>query len=109
MNVDEWNDEMLSLTKQWANYEERAYPRGWAGVNIDGHELVLLDADIAQLVTSVIKQGPLKQGSVAYLARLTESLRSILPSITGEGRAYFEELADLADVAAHLSRSAAGG
>ena len=99
---------MQALARRWALWMDTPYPSGWGGVNIAGCELVLIDADMAMLVKSAVERGPLTQGGAAELARLLDQLRGALPSITGEGAAYFGGLTDMADIAVRLANAAVG-
>lgn len=81
------------------------FPPGCVGVNINGVELVLIDADISVFMNSAIVRGPLNRRGADDLARLVDGLRGAIPFICPEGRPYYERLAELAEVAVRLSRS----
>jgi hypothetical protein len=83
----------FEVVAAWEDWRARPFPRSVAGTEIDGVELVLLDADTAGAVMKVL--GTWDEGDRAArdeLARYAETLDSVLPSMTGECEAYFQEL-----------------
>jgi hypothetical protein len=109
MDSAEWNDEMAALAQRWAAWMDTPFPDGWRGVNVNGCEVTLIDADMAALTKSAVTHRPLGRDAANRLSQLLEELRSALPSITGDGRAYFEELAEIAEAAVRLSQARTGG
>jgi hypothetical protein len=105
VNFYEHNDEVDALRRRWAAWRSRPFPRGWAGVDINGFELVLIDADIAELVMSAVERGPLSAQTTGRLAELAEELREALDSIGEDATEYFSELVSMADAAVLLSAS----
>jgi hypothetical protein len=105
VTLDEWNDELLALSRRWEQLRRTRFPSGCAGTNIDGVELVLIDADIAMLIQSALTRAPLRPSAADTLARLADELRPVLPQLSGDATPYFTELVSLAEVAVSLSRA----
>ncbi|NOX60174.1 MAG: hypothetical protein GXP29_15125 [Planctomycetes bacterium] len=96
--VEAWMDyteeqfEYDMLLKRWRGFEQRSFPAGWGGVEVAGICLVMLDADMAGLVSSYVeRRRPFRLGGIDYLRQLHEKLRSVLPSLTGDAADYFAE------------------
>ncbi|MFF4324585.1 hypothetical protein [Streptomyces sp. NPDC001568] len=76
------------------------FPDGFRGIDFDGVDLVLLDADVAGLVQRELKGG-LDDGGIAYLWGCIADLDKIIPLINEEYCAfYFTKLRTMAQEAA---------
>ncbi|MCP4249968.1 MAG: hypothetical protein GY778_23245 [bacterium] len=84
------------LVDRWSHFEQRAFPSGWGGAEVDGICLVMLDADMAAMVSSYVeRRRQFRPGGIENLRRLHDDLRRVLPSLTGEAADYFAEWDDL--------------
>ncbi len=98
----EWNASLVELTRRWGALQDMSFPAGIAGVNIDGVELVLIDADVAMLIRSCIKHGKLSKGGAKELGRLIEELRGVLPRMSASARSYITRLIEVGELALQL-------
>ncbi|MFI1566852.1 hypothetical protein ACH4ZX_28015 [Streptomyces sp. NPDC020490] len=99
------HDERLS--RLWEEHMRAPFPAGFRGVDFDGIDLILLDADVAGLVQWELEDG-LDDDGVAVLWTCITRLDTILPLI-GEDycTAYYARLRLMAgDVAARYTPSA---
>ncbi|MFF8471944.1 hypothetical protein [Streptomyces griseus] len=88
------------LAQLWEHHLRAPFPDGFRGVDLDGVDLVLLDADVAGLVQRELKIG-LDDGGIAYLWGCIADLDKIVPLINEEYCAsYFTKLRTMAQVAA---------
>ncbi|MER7821039.1 hypothetical protein ABTX85_00470 [Streptomyces sp. NPDC096097] len=88
------------LAGLWEDHLRALFPDGFRGVDFDGVDLVLLDADIAGLVQRELKGG-LDGSGIAYLWGCIADLDKIVPLINEEYCAsYFANLRTMAQVAA---------
>ncbi|MFD7026471.1 hypothetical protein ACFWAR_00305 [Streptomyces sp. NPDC059917] len=96
------------LVRLWEDHLRPLFPDGFRGVDFDGVDLVLLDADVAGLVQRELKGG-LDDSGVAYLWGCITDLDKILPLINEEYCAsYFTRLRAMARLAAAPSTPTAG-
>ncbi|ARE79418.1 hypothetical protein B6R96_35720 [Streptomyces sp. Sge12] len=90
----------VGLTGLWEDHLRALFPDGFRGVDFDGVDLVLLDADVAGLVQRELKGG-LDDSGIAYLWGCIAALDKIVPLINEEYcAAYFARLRTMAQVAA---------
>ncbi|MGW4895828.1 hypothetical protein ACWEQL_26735 [Kitasatospora sp. NPDC004240] len=68
------------LARLWEEYRQAAYPPSFRGVDIDGVELILLDADMAAVVQRELRSG-LDDDGVALLWRCIADLDKAVPLI----------------------------
>ncbi|MET3987881.1 hypothetical protein [Streptomyces sp. PvR034] len=88
------------LARLWEEHLRALFPDGFRGVDFDGVDLVLLDADVAGLVQRELKGG-LDGSAIAYLWHCIADLDKIVPLINEEYCAsYFAHLRTMAQVAA---------
>ena len=88
------------LSQLWDEHMRAAFPAGFRGVNLEGVELILLDADVAGLV-QVELNGGLDDSGVAILWRCIAGLDKILPLISDDYcAAYYARLRMMAGVIA---------
>ncbi|MCX5336438.1 MULTISPECIES: hypothetical protein [unclassified Streptomyces] len=88
------------LARLWEDHLHALFPDGFRGVDFDGVDLVLLDADVAGLVQRELK-GVLDDSGIAYLWGCIADLDKIIPLINEEYCAsYFTKLRTMAQVAA---------
>ncbi|MEU8528898.1 hypothetical protein AB0C77_25415 [Streptomyces sp. NPDC048629] len=88
------------LARLWEDHLRALFPDGFRGVDFDGVDLVLLDADVAGLVQRELNGG-LDDSGIAHLWGCIADLDKIVPLINEEYCAsYFTKLRTLAQVAA---------
>ncbi|MFD4915018.1 hypothetical protein ACFWNR_17545 [Streptomyces virginiae] len=88
------------LAQLWEEHLRAPFPEGFRGVDFDGVDLVLLDADVAGLVLRELKSG-LDDSGIAYLWGCIADLDKIVPLINEEYCAsYFTKLRTIAQAAA---------
>ncbi|WP_330334367.1 hypothetical protein OHS33_34550 [Streptomyces sp. NBC_00536] len=88
------------LARLWEDHLRALFPDGFRGVDFDGVDLVLLDADVAGLVQRELKGG-LDDRGIAHLWGCIADLDKIVPLINEEYCAsYFTKLRTMAQVAA---------
>ncbi|CAL9612866.1 hypothetical protein SUDANB120_05683 [Streptomyces sp. enrichment culture] len=88
------------LTRLWEEHLRAPFPDGFRGVDVDGVDLVLLDADVAGLVQSELSGG-LDDEGIAVLWRCIAALDRIVPLVNEAYCAsYFARLRAVARVAA---------
>lgn len=95
------------LARLWEDHLRAPFPDGFRGVDFDGVDLVLLDADVAGLVQRELKGG-LDDDGIAHLWGCIADLDRIVPLINEEYCAsYFTKLRTVAQVAAAAHTPAA--
>ncbi|WP_235619282.1 hypothetical protein [Embleya scabrispora] len=88
------------LARLWEDHLRALFPDGFRGVDFDGVDLVLLDADVAGLVHTELNGG-LDDSGIAYIWGCIADLDKIVPLINEEYCAsYFSKLRTMAQVAA---------
>ncbi|MEV7173584.1 hypothetical protein AB0O18_28270 [Streptomyces sp. NPDC093224] len=88
------------LARLWKDHLRALFPDGFRGVDFDGVDLVLLDADVAGLVQRELTGG-LDDRGLAYLWGCIANLDKVIPLINEEYCAsYFTKLRTMAQVAA---------
>jgi hypothetical protein len=86
----------VEIAAAWEDWRARPFPRGVAGTQIDGVELVLLDADTAGAVIKVLRTWDSGEGVARdELVHYARTLEAVLPSMTGECESYFQALRSL--------------
>ncbi|MEU6487359.1 hypothetical protein [Streptomyces sp. NPDC046887] len=89
-----------SLADLWQTHRHAPFPAGFRGVDLEGVELVLLDADVAALVQQELSTG-LDGTGIAVLWACVSDLDRVRPLINEEYCAtYFARLRTLAALAA---------
>ncbi|MFF3686607.1 hypothetical protein [Streptomyces sp. NPDC002187] len=88
------------LVRLWEEHRRALFPASFRGVDIEGVELILLDADVAGLVQRELNGG-LDNGGIAILWACIADLDKIVPLINEEYCAsYFTRLRTMAKLAA---------
>ena len=81
----------------WQQHFEAPFPAGCRGAEVEGTDLVLLDADTAGCVQTFLQMdGHLDLGRVAALGLCYRELAISLRTLKGEAHAYFSRLENLA-------------
>lgn len=90
----------IRLAGQWEEHRRAPFPAGFRGVDIEGVELILLDADVAGLVLRELNGG-LDSNGIAILWACIADLHKIVPLINEEYCAsYFTRLRTMAELTA---------
>ncbi|RKT08689.1 hypothetical protein BX285_7053 [Streptomyces sp. 1114.5] len=88
------------LARLWEEHRSAPFPASFRGVDIDGTDLVLLDADVAGLVRREL-DGGLDGAGVAALWSRIAGLATVVPVLDeAYCAAYFTRLRTMADLAA---------
>ena len=86
-----------SLIEQlWREHESAAFPQGCRGKDVNGFDLVMLDADVAGCVDSFVSRGNLNLYQTAILGLCYRNLTCLIPMLSEEGRGYYSRLELLA-------------
>jgi hypothetical protein len=89
---------MTEIERLWAEHLAVDFP-DIRGDELDGTDLVLLDADIAGYVTTYLDNGGrLAPARRAALAALVRQARDASNALTGSGRDHFARLAQVAEL-----------
>ena len=87
---------MDDIQTLWQQHRAAGFPSACCGVEIEGTDLVLLDADTAGCVqTFLARDGELDLWRVATLALCYRELAIVVRVLQGEGRDYFARLENL--------------
>ncbi|MDX2544739.1 hypothetical protein ACOT81_20185 [Streptomyces sp. WI04-05B] len=91
------------LAQVMAGHMARPFPSGFRGLDVQGQDMVLLDADIYGLA-AVVREGPLGEQNRAALTRLTTAFGRVLPAIDDEYAAeYYTHVRDMAVLTAEIA------
>jgi hypothetical protein len=90
----------------WEEHLRGTFPRGSAGEEVDGVDLVLLDSLAAGCVSSYLAAGGrLDPEHRAVLETCATDLSRVVPKLRGQARAYFERLRVLSDAVLRATRA----
>lgn len=88
-----------AIEKMWEEQSDAAFPPDCAGAEVQGVNMIKLDARTAGCVNHFLKRnGALPVDKKTALHECLETLERILPDLTGPGKAYFERLWRLASL-----------
>jgi hypothetical protein len=91
-----------ALSQMMAAHMSMPFPPSFRGLDIEGQDMVLLDADTYGYASGVLK-GPLNEQHRAGLMRLTAAFKKVLPAIDDEyGTKYYTHVRDMAMLAAEI-------
>ncbi|MGW7097035.1 hypothetical protein [Streptomyces sp. NPDC054874] len=98
--------EAVLLSRMWEEHMHAPFPPHMRGREIEGEDMVLLDADIAGCVVSSLS-GPLDEKRRKILLACLAAVEKVLPSIDDEDCAseYYKHLRDMAVLAAELGNT----
>ncbi|WP_392667353.1 hypothetical protein [Streptomyces sp. LN785] len=96
------------LSRLWEEHMREPFPPHMRGREIDGEDMVLLDADTAGCVLSSLS-GPLDEKRHRILLIRLAAVEKVLPSIEDEDGAieYYERVREMAAVAVELGNTKA--
>jgi hypothetical protein len=94
-----------ALAQMMAEHMAMPFPPGFRGMDIEGQDMVMLDADACGYASGALK-GPLDQQRSTGLLRLTAVFEKVLPAIGDEyATRYYTHVRDLAVLAAEIEAS----
>ncbi|WP_189702744.1 hypothetical protein [Streptomyces anandii] len=95
-------DKLISLSQMMAEHMARPFPPSLRGRNIEGQDMVSLDADTYGYASGVLK-GPLDARRRAGLTALPAVFEAVLPAIyDAYASEYFTHVRDLAVLTAEI-------
>ena len=86
------------IERLWREHESAAFPRGCRGKDVEGVDLVMLDADVAGCVHTFVSRGNLNLFQTAILGLCYRNLTYLIPMLSEEGRTYYSRLELLAEL-----------
>jgi hypothetical protein len=90
------------LSQMMAEHMARPFPPGCRGLDIEGEDLVMLDADAYGFASGVLA-GPLSEQRRSGLTRLTPVFEKVLPMIDDEyATTYYTHVREMAVLAAEI-------
>ncbi|WP_229853160.1 hypothetical protein [Streptomyces violascens] len=94
------------LSRLWEEHMRAPFPPHMRGREIEGEDMVLLDAEVAGCVLSSLS-GPLDEKRREILLACLAAVEKVLPSIGDEGNAteYYKHLRDMAAAAVGLGNA----
>ena len=88
----------MTIEQRWREHLSASFPKRLRGTEIDGIELVLLDADAAGCIQSFIDSGgELSLVQTARLGLLLRDLTRVVPRLADDERGYFARLQSLSE------------
>jgi hypothetical protein len=97
-----FEEKLDALSQMMAAHMSTPFPPSFRGLDIEGQDMVLLDADTYGYASGVLK-GPLNEQRRAGLMRLTAAFEKVLPAIDDEyGTKYYTHVRDMAVLAAEI-------
>lgn len=80
----------------WAAHQRTPFPSAARGTEVNGVDLVLLDSLVAGCVSSLLDANAVPDiTKLALLRDLFPQVEGVLPSLVGESRVYFSQLAQV--------------
>ena len=89
---------MDELRRLWREHSEAPYPDGYRDKEIGGIALILLDADIAGLVSQCLGGARLDPERASILERCYRDAVAVTRELTGPAHDYFERLRRMAAI-----------
>jgi hypothetical protein len=90
---------MEQVRSMWARHLQGAFPARLRGEQIEGVDLVMLDAEIAGCVSTwIARRGELDEQRRDLLDRLVVETDTVIPYLTAEERFYYRRLQRLAGI-----------
>ena len=97
----------MKIEDIWQEHQEATFPSACRGVDIDGIDFVMLDADIAGCVSTFLKRRTLDLWRTAILGVCYRNVTYALAQMPVEGRPYFQRLERLARLVLNAVREQA--
>jgi hypothetical protein len=89
--------QFAGFSELWHDHQRDRFPTGCAGKEIFGVDLVMLDADVAGLVSHVVGGTELSVDQRRILTKIREELEFVVPNLPRHAQPYFARLAKIAD------------
>jgi len=86
------------IEQLWREHELAAFPQGYRGKDVNGVDMVMLDADVAGCVDSFVSRGRLNLFQTAILGLCYRNLTYLIPMFSEEGKVYYGRLERLAEL-----------
>ncbi|MFE9427721.1 hypothetical protein ACFYNO_32685 [Kitasatospora sp. NPDC006697] len=97
--------ELDLLSRLWEEHMRAPFPPHIRGREIEGEDMVLLDADIAGCVSSSLS-GPLDEKRRRTLLSCLAAVEKVLPSVDEDGAVeYYRRLREMAALAVELGNA----
>ena len=93
-------DELLRL---WREHQAAGYPDGYRDKEVAGVALILLDANIAGIVSACRGGARLDPQRAKMLDSCYRDVVAVIPELTGPARDYFERLKRMAAIVLQVS------
>src|SRR4051794_35336672 len=87
-----------SIADLWQENLHTPFPKHFRGRDLNGIDLVMLDANIAGCVQTFVERGKLNMFQTAMLGLSYRDATFVLPTLNEEGAAYFWRLERLAEL-----------
>ena len=87
-----------TITDLWQEHLSTPFPKELRGKDMNGVDLVALDADIAGCVTTFLEGGKLNLYQTAVLGLSYQRASHVVPVLNDEGAAYYWRLERLAEL-----------
>lgn len=95
-------EKLDALSQMMDEYRAMPFPGGFRGLDIQGQDMVMLDADTAGYASRVLK-GPLAEPSRGGLMRLVGAFEKVLPAISDEyATKFYTHARDVVALAAEI-------
>lgn len=96
---------ILKLKERWESHERKRFPLGIRGKVFKGANLSIVESDIARGVLTIIElERGLRSHMLSRVEEQNKVLHDSLEVLEGDAEAYFNELAEIADMAIAISR-----
>jgi hypothetical protein len=93
------NESEESLVDElWQEHLAAPFPKGFHGKDVNGIDLVMLDANIAGCIDTFLERGTLNLYQLAMLGLSYRDVSYVIPILDEEGAAYFWRLERLAEL-----------
>ena len=86
------------IAELWKEHLATPFPKGMQDEDVEGIDLVMLDADIAGCVDSFIGRGNLNLFQAAVLGLSYRNVSTVMPILNETGAGYFGRLERLAEL-----------
>src|SRR4026208_1721712 len=86
------------IEQLWREHKLAAFPQHYRGKDLNGVDLVMLDADVAGCVDTFVSRGNLNLFQTAILGLCYRNLTYLIPVLSEEGRTYYSRLELLAEL-----------
>jgi hypothetical protein len=97
-----FEEQLDALSQMMAEHMARPFPPSFRGLDIEGQDMVMLDANAYGYASSVL-EGPLDEQRRTGLLRLPAVLETVIPAIDDEyATTYYMHVRDMVVLAAEI-------